>query len=494
MLRRLLLSAAVVGTLGTAAAAQDAVELKVMIFNIWRGGEQVNWLQTLEAIRAADPDILLLQEPEGQTRALAEALGWPYVSERQHTIARVPLYDPSAPAGTDPLFLYAEVAAGQVVALANIHLPSDPYGPYAVHDGTNAEELAQLEADTRLWMIEPSIAALGEQAAAGVPLLLGGDFNAPSHLDWTEATIGRQAHITYAFEWPVSKALADAGFTDVYRAAHPDPLATPGITWPAGYPVPYLIEGEALDRIDQLYAAGPVEVLEAVVVGEAGGPDVAISVTPWPSDHRAVLATLQVQPAEAPAAIGFGKRGVTQGEILTLRYLGGGGDGRLEDGRVEIEPSGGGEVLLSLPSNDTTDRLTVAYIGTAPLAPGAYDAVLRDGGGQELARNTFWVQAPGSLPSVTLEGGSVTSGAPITAAWSGAPGHRRDWIGVYAAGDSDPYNYYGFAYTEAAVAGEVVLDENAIWEPLPPGTYELRLMLDDAYTVLAVSAPFEVTE
>ena len=57
---------ALLGITGTARAADEAVPLKIMIFNIWLGGDQVNMTRTLDAIRAADPDILLLQEPEGK--------------------------------------------------------------------------------------------------------------------------------------------------------------------------------------------------------------------------------------------------------------------------------------------------------------------------------------------------------------------------------------------------------------------------------------------
>ena len=83
-------------TLIAAPASAEPVKLKVMIFNIWLGGDQVNLGRTLDAIRAANPDILLLQEPEGQTRAFAEALGWPYAMESRHIVSKYPLFAPPA--------------------------------------------------------------------------------------------------------------------------------------------------------------------------------------------------------------------------------------------------------------------------------------------------------------------------------------------------------------------------------------------------------------
>lgn len=37
--------------------------------------------------------------------------------------------------------MYIEVAPSRFVAVANLHLPSDPYRPYVVRDGGTAEEL-----------------------------------------------------------------------------------------------------------------------------------------------------------------------------------------------------------------------------------------------------------------------------------------------------------------------------------------------------------------
>ena len=59
------------------------------------------------------------------------------------------------------------------------------------------------------------------------------------------------------------------------------------------------------------------------------------------------------------------------------------------------------------------------------------------------------------------------------------PPEWRDWIGIWKAGDGDLFNYYGFAYTRARVAGHARLDG------LPPGRYVARLLTDDGYAVLA---------
>ena len=51
--------------------------------------------------------------------------------------------------------------------------------------------------------------------------------------------------------------------------------------------------------------------------------------------------------------------------------------------------------------------------------------------------------------------------------------------------------YLAFAYTAATLAGEMTLTPDQYCEERAPGAYELRLMGDDNYTLLAV-APFTV--
>jgi len=66
-----------------------------------------------------------------------------------------------------------------------------------------------------------------------------------------------------------------------------------------------------------------------------------------------------------------------------------------------------------------------------------------------------------------------------------APGALRDWVGLYRAGEADVSRYLGFVYTEAAFAGEAELLPDA--DAVPPGDYELRLLHDESYVVLAKS-------
>ena len=96
-------------------------------------------------IDVSGADVVGVQEAEDNTRKLARLLGW-HASPQAHVISRFPILDPPHSHG---LFTYVEPVPGRVIAVANTHLPSTPYGPYRVRAG----------------MVAPSGAAAGAQAA-----------------------------------------------------------------------------------------------------------------------------------------------------------------------------------------------------------------------------------------------------------------------------------------------------------------------------------------
>ncbi len=278
--------------------------LRVMVFNIEEGGVGVDFGKVIEAIRKAEPDVVALQEALGNTGRIAEALGWAFASARTQVISPHPIVDPP---GRDSLYVLVEVCPGRVVAIASVHLPAEPYGPELVRAGGDAEQAIALERRIRLPGLARPLAVLPRLAAAGTPVFLLGDFNAPSHLDWTGAAVGSRPHLRTAVDWPVSRAVEAAGFRDTWREIHPDPVAEPGLTWWADRPPTGGYEpgpNTPNDRIDFIFAAGPSVTIDSLIVGEPGRPDVAIGVDPWPSDHRAVVSTFRVDPAPIPDGIG----------------------------------------------------------------------------------------------------------------------------------------------------------------------------------------------
>jgi hypothetical protein len=81
----------------------------------------------------------------------------------------------------------------------------------------------------------------------------------------------------------------------------------------------------------------------------------------------------------------------------------------------------------------------------------------------------------------------VRAGRSIRVSWANAPGFRRDWVGIWKAGDNDLYNdYLTFVYTGATVAGATTIAGDR--STYPPGRYVVRLVKDDGYGVLAQSS------
>ena len=68
-------------------------------------------------------------------------------------------------------------------------------------------------------------------------MILGGDFNEPSHLDWIRETKDLYDHHGLIVPWTVPLMLDNAGFADAYRVRYPDVLNYPGFTFPADNPL-----------------------------------------------------------------------------------------------------------------------------------------------------------------------------------------------------------------------------------------------------------------
>jgi endonuclease/exonuclease/phosphatase family metal-dependent hydrolase len=472
--------AAAIAAAGVAVDAPRPVRLSVMTFNIEYGGEVVDFEKVVEAVRASGADVVGVEEAEGHIGRLAERLGWPYHDTRSAVVSRLPLIDPS---GADGRFVFVEVAPGRVAALANVHLPSDPYGPELLRAGKPRAEVLELERRLRVPPVEPFLRAVSRLLESGIPVFLTGDFNSPSHRDTPVL-------------WPVSLAVEAAGLRDSYADVHPDVARDPGLTWWAGRPKatgynPAPDDPE--DRIDFVYAGGPARVIESRIVGEAARPGVDVTVSPWPSDHRAVVSTFLVEPVDPPPFVAVGRRLTAVGEDLEVRVHTRGAGGE----RVVLSRAGGA-VLGFLPSRSVDDPRSsdrLISFSTRRLEPGAYRASLRDRAGATLAEVPFWLESPQARPEIETAQAAYETAEPILFRWRNAPGNRWDWVGVYPemqppSRDAEPLVW---RHTRTAIEGEAVLDgsaEGGGW-PLAPGRYVLHLLEDDGYVSLA-RAPFTV--
>ena len=493
-----------------ASAGAPPVKLKVMVFNIEYGGTQVSFKKVVEAVKAASPDVVGLEEAETNTGRLAKLAGYPYFNGGMQIVSRYPIIEPS---GAKGVYAFIELAPGRVVAISNVHLPSDPYGPDWIRAGRSAGRVLAMEDRVRVPAIQNQVRVLPKVAAQSIPVFVTGDFNEPSHLDYTQAAVGSRKEVKYVMDWPVSQAMADAGFTDSHRTAHPDPVTQPGLTWWAPRPK---VEGwnptvrDPQDRIDFVYTTGPSKVVGSELVGESGNPAVSVPVTPWPSDHRGVLGTFLVVPGDMPVLVATDGLLVRRGDPLDVTFHSPGKGGEqivvVEAGPFPKGEGGPGPVAVTpAGTSGTVDGKVTVQTGT--LKPGAYEVQLATpSDGTVLATARFWVAAKGAKVRLTADRTSYKAGAPIVVSWQNAPANRWDWIGVYKASAADPIadSYLIWQYTGGAMAGTVhgmpagtlsmdgATTEGSPW-PLPPGKYVVYYLLADAYSA-AAKASFTVTK
>jgi hypothetical protein len=516
----LVVGAAIMAAWATSAgpfADKERTTLKVMTFNIFYGGDDYDlstgdfcatsngcpatFDKVVAAIRSSGADIVGLEEGEGNTKKVADRLGW-YASPRTQIVSRYPLLDPPDSDGT---YVLVEVEPGKVVAMSSIHLPSTPYGPYAVRDGASAEKVLALEEKTRVPALTARLQALGDVVKAGMPVFLVGDFNSPSPLDWTDAAAAQRKEVPYPLAWPAGALAAKAGFRDSYREAYPDPVAKPGFTWTPGGPED--VKNEVHDRIDWVLVAGPAETVTSEIMGEKAYIDTDIAVDPFPSDHRGLVSTFEVSPVEPPAVISLAERRAEVGDSLAVRsYLPEG-----TEARVGLIPrftgaTQGDQFFASRETFDGSSR-TEQLGPLGSLRPGPYEAVLMSPDATILARTPVWLYAQGASTTVTAAKSTIAPGEPVTVHFGNAPGNRWDWIGLFKATDKDVAtdgsipddsgNYLLYVYTGTEIEGDATFSKDAFtgsgkW-PLPPGRYEARVMVDDGYQTIARSAPFEIT-
>jgi endonuclease/exonuclease/phosphatase family metal-dependent hydrolase len=492
---------------GEKSTKAPELTLRVMTFNIFYGGDEMklperDWCSdpagcqdtfalVADAIRRAHADVVGLQEATGNTSNVAQALGWNY-SERTQIISRFPIIDPG---GADGLYVYVQPTADSVVAVSNVHLPATPYGPYQAQNGKVQDDVVALEERARLPAIAEQVGELPKLAQQKVPVFLTGDFNSPSYLDWTPAADAARDEMPYPVEWPVSKALADAGFRDSFRVVHEDPVAKPGFTWTPGGPES--AKHEVHDRIDWVLSMGPARAVASSVVGEASNENTDIALGQWPSDHRSVVSTFRVTPAATPEFAAVETRSVVQGEDIQARFH----SSRAGE-TVVLRPTGAGSGReISGPTDEPTDGL-VGVATDESTAPGEYEVVLLDPNKDPISTSTVYVYEPGSQTTISTSKGSYQAGGAVEVSWTDAPGMKWDWVAVFPAGDgaNNPRagdcptgtcgngNYLVYKYTHASIEGSTTF-----WG-LEPGAYDVRLLLDDAYSRAAISEPFKIVQ
>jgi exonuclease III len=305
------------------------MKLRVLVWNVLRGGNSVEQgaEKALAVIRSVEPDLVLLQESydiNGDRPRLGEwlasELGWnQHQGQSTHLCVLTPMeikttFFHDAWHGVGALLRDSE----QREFLAwSIWIDYRAFIGYELRDNPDMSDAdllaAEDERSSRLQQAKAIIEHLQDegQIAARVPLLVGGDWNTPSHLDWTQDT-ARVFKDRRALPLPVSTAMADAGFADTFRVIYPNPIQYPGITWSPMYRGPVAGEegkAQAFDRIDRLYLKNPIEESEGWTLRPVDGKVLPLvwesdliptSERIFPSDHGALLMDFEwVEPSKS---------------------------------------------------------------------------------------------------------------------------------------------------------------------------------------------------
>ncbi|RYD34645.1 MAG: hypothetical protein EOP85_19650, partial [Verrucomicrobiaceae bacterium] len=237
-----------------------AAEFSLMTFNVWKQGSQVEdgFTKEVSAIRLARPDVVCLQESATEhADRLAKELDWSRAdkgSGGEQIISRHRILETFTTTRCVAARIRISDEPIQDILVVNCHLDHRFYGPYAarIKGATVAsvlEEEARSDREEQMTNVLKVIAPFIVKSA-DVPVFLAGDFNCPSHLDWTDANPAKHGGVG-AVAWPVSKAVAVAGFTDTLRYLHPDPVKEPAESWSTIHKEP-----EPQDRIDFIHHVG----------------------------------------------------------------------------------------------------------------------------------------------------------------------------------------------------------------------------------------------
>ena len=269
--------------------------ITAMTLNIWEEAGHVEGgiSGVVQAINAAQADLIALQECDAACPEILEGLRGHFGYERaemeqRHNInlALISRYPITV---LDTLrFLGTKVAlpSGEMKVYV-MHLRSREHGLFAMRDGASVEQILSSETQWRVPWVEMFINS-ANTVEPDLPTLLMGDLNSPSHLDFTPERSAQNWGYP-PIEWPVTRLLEDAGFVDLYREAHPDPVVDLGFTWNVGQPIGTFTAQDVAGRIDYLMYRPRPQLTSSTSV-TAYVMDRLTSAPVWWSDHRGVVA------------------------------------------------------------------------------------------------------------------------------------------------------------------------------------------------------------
>ena len=285
--------------------------LKVMAWNIWHEGQhkahgKTSCDATLEIMKTSQADILTIVETYGAANKIADKLGYYHrlLSSNLSIYSKYPITKTITFPDSISTFNFGGVELnvnGQKMRVFATWLHYIPDARRVPTNLTEAEIIAwentgsrDEEAKKILKCIAPFLAQTDS-----IPVIMAGDFNNHSHLDWTEETKNMYHHGGAVVNWTVSNDMAKAGFKDSYRIANPKPEELLGTSWL--HPNEPTTQPNRFDRIDYIYYKGQaLNAIQSEAVNAIDGEmiDFKGKNLMYGPDHGLVLTTFSYNPAK----------------------------------------------------------------------------------------------------------------------------------------------------------------------------------------------------
>lgn len=319
-------------------------DFTMLQWNIWQEGTVVKggFDAIVDEVVRLKPDLVTFSEVRNYHKTrfcdrIVEALAkrgetyYSFYSDDSGLLSRQPITDSTTvyPLHNDQGTCYRALTSvnGREVALYTAHLDYRSCAYYNVrgyHGSTWAEipiptSVAEVltfnDASVRDDAIRNFIKMAKEDIAKGRLVMIGGDFNEPSHLDWTRETKDLYDHHGLIIPWTVTLELDNAGFIDSYREKYPNILQYPGFTYPSDnkdMPTKKLTwtpKADERERIDYIfyYPDPKLQLKDAIIFGPKGcivnnkrmeetSKDRFLEPTgTWPTDHKGLLVTFRLK-------------------------------------------------------------------------------------------------------------------------------------------------------------------------------------------------------
>lgn len=299
----------------------SAKEIRVLTLNVLNSVEHGGWNEyswskndgktrgqkVVEVILKSQADIVCIQEythnnewiKEELERTTGEMWNIRILPRNCAIVSKFPI----RPHGN--MFLTpVQVEENKCINVISAHQFVYMYLPYAIHEGMPVEKACKEAAclnQGAYWKAMVEEVSMAQKK--GEPVVLAGDFNEPSHLDYSTKAMKMGLVKTNRLSGLMSNLLLDCmhlkdAWVEKRIKENADECTLRGMTWS---PTTWDYKKETDDqRIDFIYYTPEnIVFVDAKLVGEIPvvevvGDKVDIQVDRWPSDHRGILAVFNV--------------------------------------------------------------------------------------------------------------------------------------------------------------------------------------------------------